>query len=92
MTKVAIATEISGNKAKNLAKRLNLPIADINIKNYDFLLVITESRLELREIGEKPSKPVYIDFLHGKAAHRRKYGGGRGQLIARAVGIKKDRD
>jgi len=89
MTKVAIATEMSVNKTKSLAKRLKLPIADINTKDYDFLLVITEPRLELREIGEKPSKPLYVDFLHGKAAHRHKYGGGRGQLIARAVGIKK---
>ncbi len=76
MTKVAIATEMSVNKTKSLAKRLKLPIADINTKDYDFLLVITEPRLELREIGEKPSKPLYVDFLHGKAAHRRKYGGG----------------
>jgi 16S rRNA (guanine1516-N2)-methyltransferase len=91
MAKIAIATEMSVNKAKNLAKRLNLPITDINSTVYDFLLVITESRLELREISKQRTKPLYVDFLHGKAAHRRKYGGGRGQLIARAVGIKKGR-
>lgn len=34
-------------------------------------------------------KPLCIDFLSGKLRHRREYGGGRSQLIAKAVGIKK---
>ncbi len=34
-------------------------------------------------------KPLTIDFLGGKSRHRREYGGGRGQLIAKAVGLKK---
>ncbi|MCF6262071.1 MAG: class I SAM-dependent methyltransferase [Xanthomonadales bacterium] len=29
-----------------------------------------------------------VDFLAGETAHRKKYGGGRGQALARAVGIK----
>ena len=31
--------------------------------------------------------PLCIDFLSGKLQHRRDYGGGRGQLIAKAVGV-----
>jgi len=31
---------------------------------------------------------IYVDFLSGALAHRRKYGGGKNQLIAKAVGIK----
>jgi 16S rRNA (guanine1516-N2)-methyltransferase len=54
-----------------------------------FSLIFTGERVELREIAKPRNKPLYVDFLHGKAAHRRKYGGGRGQLIARAVGVKK---
>ena len=57
-------------------------------KEQDFVLVNNGDRLELREYAAKRSKPLYVDFLCGAAAHRRKYGGGRGQLIARAVGIK----
>lgn len=34
-------------------------------------------------------KPLSINFLTGKTRHRRQYGGGRGQLIAKAIGIKK---
>ena len=32
---------------------------------------------------------VFVDFLAGAAAHRRLYGGGRGQALARAVGLKR---
>ncbi len=32
-------------------------------------------------------KPLAADFVAGKAAHRRRFGGGRGQLIAKACGL-----
>ncbi|MCC5884427.1 MAG: class I SAM-dependent methyltransferase [Halomonas sp.] len=32
-------------------------------------------------------KPLRVDFAEGRAAHRRRFGGGRGQLIARACGL-----
>jgi 16S rRNA (guanine1516-N2)-methyltransferase len=32
-------------------------------------------------------KPLRVDFVEGRAAHRRRFGGGRGQLIARACGL-----
>ncbi|MGJ8515797.1 class I SAM-dependent methyltransferase [Carnimonas bestiolae] len=32
--------------------------------------------------------PLHVDFVGGKAGHRRRFGGGRGQLIARACGFK----
>lgn len=31
---------------------------------------------------------VHIDFLHGKLGHRRQFGGGRGQALAKAIGLK----
>ncbi|MCA8866058.1 MULTISPECIES: class I SAM-dependent methyltransferase [unclassified Halomonas] len=34
-------------------------------------------------------KPLSIDFAAGKAAHRRRFGGGRGQLVAKACGLAK---
>ncbi|MCK2184764.1 class I SAM-dependent methyltransferase [Halomonas getboli] len=34
-------------------------------------------------------KPLSVDFVEGKAAHRRRFGGGRGQLIAKACGLGK---
>lgn len=32
--------------------------------------------------------PLRVDFVSGKAHHRRKFGGGKGQLIAKACGFK----
>lgn len=34
-------------------------------------------------------KPLSVDFVSGKAAHRRQFGGGRGQLVAKACGLSK---
>ncbi|MFC7367054.1 class I SAM-dependent methyltransferase [Vreelandella zhaodongensis] len=34
-------------------------------------------------------KPLSVDFVAGKAAHRRQFGGGRGQLVAKACGLAK---
>ncbi len=53
-----------------------------------FALVLTEGRLELRKLDEPKLGAVYVDLAEGAAAHRRKFGGGRGQSIARAVGLK----
>ncbi|SDL98444.1 16S rRNA (guanine1516-N2)-methyltransferase [Franzmannia pantelleriensis] len=34
-------------------------------------------------------KPLEVDFVDGKAGHRRRFGGGRGQLVAKACGLGK---
>ena len=33
---------------------------------------------------------IFVDFVSGAMAHRRKFGGGRGEAVAKAVGIKGD--
>ncbi|WP_416240414.1 class I SAM-dependent methyltransferase [Oceanimonas baumannii] len=53
-----------------------------------FALIFTEGRLELHKLDEPKLGGVYVDFVAGAAAHRRKFGGGRGQTIAKAVGLK----
>ncbi|WP_139706071.1 class I SAM-dependent methyltransferase [Aeromonas hydrophila] len=53
-----------------------------------FALVFTPVRLELRKLDEPKLGAVYVDFVEGAVAHRRKFGGGRGQSIAKAVGLK----
>ncbi|MCB1736404.1 MAG: class I SAM-dependent methyltransferase [Gammaproteobacteria bacterium] len=53
-----------------------------------FQLVLTDQRLELRQFGEDAPGPIFVDLVEGKAAHRRRFGGGRGQPLARAVGLK----
>ena len=44
--------------------------------------------LAVQRTGSK-EKPVVVDFVGGRAGHRRKFGGGKGQDIAKAVGLNK---
>lgn len=46
-----------------------------------------EQGLVLVADEQRYGKPLYVDFVGGKAGHRRRFGGGRGQLIARACGL-----
>ena len=55
----------------------------------DYLLHAGEARTELRSLQEPATGPLYVDFVEGVNRHRRLYGGGKGQAIARAVGLKK---
>ena len=71
-------------RAKLLETKLSVPIKALD-KSFVQLLV-EEQRLSLQvpDIG----KPVFIDFSSGKYDHRRKFGGGKGQPLAKAVGMK----
>ena len=71
-----------------LATDLALPLAADLVIPPTHLLILTEQRLELRQLGADAPGPVYVDFIVGTAAHRRQFGGGRGQPLARAVGLK----
>lgn len=75
--------------AAALAATLALPLVpDPVATGFTHLLVLTPERLELRELGSDAPGPVYADFVTGAVAHRRRFGGGRNQPLARAVGLK----
>ncbi|MEK9496496.1 16S rRNA (guanine(1516)-N(2))-methyltransferase RsmJ [Photorhabdus sp. P32] len=59
-------------------------------ENAIMALVLTPQRLELRKRDEPKLGGIYVDFVSGTMAHRRRFGGGRGEAVAKAVGIKKD--
>ncbi|PHS24519.1 MAG: 16S rRNA methyltransferase [Methylophaga sp.] len=71
--------------AKDLADKLALPFTSLNSEHIQ--LVVTQAHIEIRapDLG----KPIFIDFGAGKNAHRRQFGGGRGQPLAKAIGLKK---
>lgn len=52
-------------------------------------LVQGEGGLALVGDEKRYGKPLSVDFIAGKAAHRRRFGGGRGQLVAKACGLAK---
>ncbi|NOQ93214.1 MAG: 16S rRNA methyltransferase [Methylophaga sp.] len=71
--------------ASSLAKDLNLTLSPLDSNTIQ--LVVTQHTVEIRvpSLGN----PIYIDFVEGKNAHRRQFGGGRGQPLAKAIGLKK---
>lgn len=75
-------------QAQLLSAHLALPLVDSTNAEFKYLLVVTNQGLELRQVGSK-TKPILIDFLSNASNYRRLHGGGRGELIARAVGLKK---
>ena len=75
--------------AESLAHRLELPLTGLAADGFDMLLVAAPSGLELRQAGMGTPGPIRVDFVQGKAGHRRRSGEGRGQPLARAVGLKK---
>ena len=65
------------------ATRLQLPQGG----EAEFALQLGEAGLQLVELGPQAPGPVRVDFVGGAVAHRRLFGGGGGQMIAKAVGI-----
>ena len=53
----------------------------------EYALQLGEQGLQFVELGPDAAGPVRVDFVGGAVAHRRLYGGGSGQMIAKAVGI-----
>lgn len=53
-----------------------------------FQLLLAENGLQLCALDGPKLNPLMVDFVAGANAHRRQFGGGRGQSIAKAVGLK----
>ncbi|WP_442964026.1 class I SAM-dependent methyltransferase [Pseudomonas sp. MM211] len=69
--------------AQQWAQRLGLPVEG----EAEFALQLGEAGLQLVELGPQAPGPVRVDFVEGAVAHRRQFGGGTGQMIAKAVGV-----
>ncbi len=79
--------------AKKIAKKWQFQyIGDVaskaNQPSMPFLLQINLQYLELLKCDEPKLGAIKVDFVEGAVAHRRKFGGGRGQDIAKAIGLK----
>lgn len=58
-----------------------------DVPHADLALQLGPHGLQLQVLGTAAPGPVRVDFAEGAAAHRRQFGGGNGQMIAKAVGI-----
>lgn len=88
--------------AKQLSLPLCSPTPDENIttntagscSSFDFILQYETykgddlPRLVLSDTQNNLGGSISIDFVGGKSGHRRRFGGGRGQPLAKAVGLK----
>lgn len=86
---VAAAAPEQQPAALRLAVALSLPYYPLAQVESGLLLLQREDRLVLQQVGADAPGPVAVDFVAGRVAHRRRFGGGRGQPLARAVGLKK---
>lgn len=73
----------SGQAFKN-TKRL-----DESVRCYPYILYFDGLKVSIVQTGKRAPGPVTASFLRGKTLHRLKYGGGKGQMIAKAVGLGK---
>lgn len=78
--------------AQALAVRLQQPVKlDIDVASLevpDFVVLFDQHGVSLQQTGRKAPGPIRAEFAEGSVDHRRKFGGGKGQMIAKAVGVK----
>lgn len=81
------------SKAKQLAHDLGLElIEDPKLSQQDYCLLQEEKGLSLIRPHDKKMGALYVDFCEGAIAWRRHHGGGNGQAIAKAIGLKTRKD
>lgn len=57
---------------------------------YEWVLSFESGMLQLRSPGNKDLDRIKVDFLTGSMGYRQRHGQGKGELLAKAVGIKKN--
>lgn len=78
----------------DLSQQLSLSISEHMSDDADYYLILEPYPQPpgyycyLQQTGPRASGPVMVDFTRGQAAHRRQFGGGRKQPLARAVGLR----
>ena len=103
MNDVSVCSALNPQQAQALASRLNLPLINAlpHKKSWDSQRILcwiadkqsVETDIETANILallSAQSGPVFIDFIGGKKNHRRQFGGGKGQPLARAIGIQQE--
>lgn len=76
------------SEAQKLAEQTGLKLNQEPDFETTYCLTLTETRIELRAPRPLGFSPLSVSFNEGHAAHRLRFGGGRGQTIARACGLK----
>lgn len=73
---------------EQLSRLLKCPLY-VDAPNAHYVLHRSKGRLELFSPAEPNTKAIFADFVEGKSRHRRLFGGGKGQDLAKALGLQK---
>jgi 16S rRNA (guanine1516-N2)-methyltransferase len=73
-------------QAKDFCQSNQLPLLKSRSEQFDLQLFFHDDLVELYD--RQLNTTIAIDFLKGTLAHRQQFGGGRGQAIAKAIGMK----
>ncbi len=88
-SEICIIQQTDSSKSDLLSDKLDIPLCQLNPPDspvwLDWILD-KQSQQQKLALCSKATGPVLIDFLSGKKAHRRKFGGGKNQPLARAMG------
>lgn len=74
------------HQANFFCQQNELPLLRTRNDKFDLQLIFHDDLIEL--FDRQLNTTITIDFLKGHLAHRQQFGGGRGQAIARAIGMK----
>ncbi len=85
---VSFTSEYYQKQARAFSARYGLPLVWLN-EAAPMVLVFSDNGVYLESREEKKPLVVKVDFASGSVAHRRQFGGGKGQMIAKAVGLAK---
>ena len=91
MISIIPSNESLAQQARLLAETWNINYASnlAEIASDTFFLQLTPQHLQLLPADKSSSGPIFVDFISGQVDHRRHYGGGKGQTIAKALGLNK---
>ncbi len=83
---VSYSDSICRIDAAKFAQQHHLNCVSLQNVNTTLSLNFTPHYIELRDF--EADTQIHVDFLSGSTAHRQQYGGGKGQAIAKAIGLK----
>lgn len=84
---VVCSTPSRRQQAQAFSERFGFALVDHTRDDSLLQLRFHDERIELYD--RQLDTAIHVDFLHGALAHRQKFGGGKGQAIAKAVGLGK---
>jgi 16S rRNA (guanine1516-N2)-methyltransferase len=77
------------DKAIRLSRKLSIPLVLQETEAYEFLLLYSANGLTLKHTGKNGLGPIMLSFTSPSMTYRIRHGGGRNQVLGRAVGLKK---